>query len=936
LDATVGTRWESGVLRLSLLGPPAVTRDRLAVHFDTRKAVALLAVLAVEGQPQPRDRLAALLWPEAEPAKARSALRRTLSVTAAALGPSLVAERSVVHLGDDVTCDVREFRTLVAAGDGDSLSRAVEVYRDEFLSGFRLRDSAQFDDWQQSVAAVLRRQFATALGALVELATSAGDLDRALAEAGRWLAVDPLHEPAHRALIRIHAWRGDRSSAMRQYRNCVHILDTELGVEPLDETKELYDAVRRNQLPAPTAAPTPAVLAPVTPTVDDLVGRDAELGWLRQAMSARTGARGVVATVTGPTGVGKTALLRQVGRLGAVDATTVALRCHPEESALAYGTLLELARGVIAAAPTALDRLPRPVRAELARLVPEAAELDRAAIVADDAAAVARLFAAVRELIVAPDSVVTLVIDDAHWLDSASSDAFAYVVRRIASTPVTLVMSWSTDTLAEPTTAMRAAGDAVGDGYGVHVPLRPFDAQTLTAIVATDSRLSSIDVQRMLADTGGLPSLVLPYLDVVRDGGDVASATWLIAQDLLEQRVSRLSQTAHQIVAAASVLTGRSDADLLRETSGRGDAETAAAIDEALQAGLLVDLPGGDGYDLSLEALRHVVLEQIGTARRRLLHERAARALERRAGSHVTPADAGAIARHLNQAGRIDEAGAWHWRAATEARALHAHEQALADVQEALLLGHPAAPGRLAEGEILIALGRYQEAISALELAAAASDSAQHGVQVDRRLADVHGRLGDYAVAEAHIAAALDQIRETGLPGVASLLADHALLAYRIGDLDRAHRDGEQALVAAEHDDDPDATANALNVLGVVAARRGRLDEAETAFTGALQHAATATDGGIAIAALNNLARLMQQQGRSDDALRTARRALEEGTRLGDRHRLAALHTNVADLLRAAGQDEAAMEHLKQSAAIFADLDDAEHRRPEIWTLVEW
>jgi hypothetical protein len=65
-------------------------------------------------------------------------------------------------------------------------------------------------------------------------------------------------------------------------------------------------------------------------------------------------------------------------------------------------------------------------------------------------------------------------------------------------------------------------------------------------------------------------------------------------------------------------------------------------------------------------------------------------------------------------------------------------------------------------------------------------------------------------------------------------------------------------------------------------------------------------------------------------------RALDEGTRLGDRHRLAALHTNVADLLRAAGQDEAAMEHLKQAAAIFADVDDAEHRRPEIWTLVEW
>jgi tetratricopeptide (TPR) repeat protein len=483
---------------------------------------------------------------------------------------------------------------------------------------------------------------------------------------------------------------------------------------------------------------------------------------------------------------------------------------------------------------------------------------------------------------------------------------------------------------------MRAAGDAVGDGYGIHVPLRPLDVDALSALVSREPLLSSVDVQRLLAETGGLPSLVLPYLQVVRQGGDVTAVTSLIAQDLLEQRVSRLSQTAHQVVAAASILTGRSDADLLRETSGRSDAETVAAIDEALHAGLLVELAGGDGYDMALEALRHVLLDQIGTARRRLLHERAGRALEHRAGAHVTPADAGAIARHLNQAGRVEEAAAWHWRAADEARALHAHEQALVDVQAALALGYPAAPARLAEGEILIALGRYREAISALEVAAAASDSAQHALQVDRRLADVHERLGDYAVAEAHIAAALDHARESGQPGLASLLADHALLAYRMGDLDRAQRDGEEALAAAAQDDDPDATGDALNVLGVVAARQGRLEAAEAAFTRALQHAAAAADGSISIAALNNLARLMQQQGRSDEALRTARQALDEGTRQGDRHRLAALHTNVADLLRAAGDDEAAMGHLKQAAAIFADLDDAGQRRPEIWTLVEW
>jgi DNA-binding SARP family transcriptional activator len=122
-------------LSLALLGPPVVRRDGAPVSFDTRKATALLALLAVTGREHSREQLADLFWPEADSAKGRASLRRTLSVTAAAMGEGLRISRAAVALDPAlVRVDVREFSSLIGRPDAASLERAASLYRDASTS----------------------------------------------------------------------------------------------------------------------------------------------------------------------------------------------------------------------------------------------------------------------------------------------------------------------------------------------------------------------------------------------------------------------------------------------------------------------------------------------------------------------------------------------------------------------------------------------------------------------------------------------------------------------------------------------------------------------------------------------------------------------------------------------------------------------------------
>jgi DNA-binding SARP family transcriptional activator/Tfp pilus assembly protein PilF len=886
-----------------LLGPPRVERDGHAATFDTRKALALLAVLALADRPRPRDVLAELLWPGHDAEHARGALRRTLSTLRTAVGADAVdATRDHVSLvrGPELRVDVDAFRAAAVAG---RLAEAAALFRGEFLEGFGLRDAPEFEDFQRGEADGLRRELALVLARLVD---ESGDV----AVAQRWLELDPLHEPAHRALIRLYADAGDRGAALAQYRECVRTLSRELGVPPLAETTRLYEAISEGTLEAP-ASPPPA--AEPTLRRAPLVGRGREWAALISAYEGIAG-DGRVVLLEGEAGIGKTRLAEElVAHARERGAAVLGGRAYEEEAALAYGPLVQALRGRLRDDDVWAAAVPDRALSEAARLLPELSAEPPPPL--DGPAAQARFLDGMWEtLAAAADGPApgVLVVDDVQWADEATLGLLTYGLRRLAGRRLLVLL-----TSREPLRVVTAEG-------GLVLSLGRLDEGEVGELLRAAGPEPSPELARRLyEETEGLPFLLVEYLNSLGDDPDWALPAG--ARELLLARLDPVSETARQVLAAAAAIGRSFDVDTVRAASGRGDEETVAALEELVRRGLVRE--GRFEYDFAHEQLRRLVADETGLARRRLLHGRVADAL---------PGPAAEIARHLRLAGRDAEAASAYRRAAEHARSLFANAEALEHLRAALAVGDPE-PASLhaAIGDLQTLQGDYAAALASYETAAALSPPAELGA-LEHRLGQVRHRRGEWALATAHFEAALAATPADAPASRARICADLSLSAHDGGDPARAAELAERARALAEEAGDPRALGQAHNLLGALATSEGAASDALTHLGRSLELAEATGDPGARVAALNNLALAHRARGEIEPALELTGAALALCAAQGDRHREAALHNNLADLLHAAGRHEEAMAQLKRAVAIFAEVGAEGEPQPEVWKLARW
>jgi DNA-binding SARP family transcriptional activator len=315
LEPVLVTTVES-VLSITLFGSPAVTQaGQPVVGFVSSKAAALLYYLAATQRIHSRDTLAALFWPDAPPETAKKNLRDILSNLRRLLGPYLAITRNEVGLDwkAGLAVDYADFLGQLAVANNEQtaaerttrLAAATNLYVGDLLAGFYLQEAEPFEAWLTGERDYARQRVFQSLHQLIDHAKQMGAYVEGIDYASRLLTYEPWDEQTHRDLMLLLAQSGQRGAALAQYEQCRRILAQELGIQPADETTELYDRLL-------AANDSPPHNLPAEAHLENLLGRRTEVAEIMRLLAQ---AECRLLTLTGLGGVGKTRLALQVARL---------------------------------------------------------------------------------------------------------------------------------------------------------------------------------------------------------------------------------------------------------------------------------------------------------------------------------------------------------------------------------------------------------------------------------------------------------------------------------------------------------------------------------------------------------------------------------------------------------------------------------------------
>lgn len=740
----------------------------------TLKSQSLLAYLvAFRHQPHTREHLAALFWGERPERRARRSLSTALWQIHHCLPRAdlLLSNTTSIQFNPQTSLwlDVEAFEALAAQPDLASLRAAVDLYRGDFLDGFD-------DDWVVSERYRLESLLLDVLTRLMTIRETLGDHVGTLAAARQLLARDPLHEDAHRAVMRSLCHLGQRHAALSQYRICQQLLRQDLDAAPMTETQALYRAIVEGRFAcAPgseeMAAPVVTLTRPAqgrspldAAAFFPLVGREQELAYLHETWQAAQAGQCSLLLISGEAGMGKTRLVQEFASTRHWQGTPVLHgRCYEFERLLPYQPVAEALQTLPPdVTRAAITDVPAWVSVQVARLAPDPFGQPPGRFPAQGSEE--QLFEGVSRFLarLASQEPLLLVCEDLHWASDSTLQLLHYLARHLLAQPLLLVGTVRPEVIAP---ALATLGRRLErDGLARRLALQPLSAAAVAALIeqlSGDALVTQPLADRLYLETEGNPFYLIQTLKTLFEQRAIRVETgvWQADFDALSRdplplpasvsetiaaRVERLRSETQEAVQVAAVAGRAFDFDLLRAAWGQGEEATLAALDDLLRQRLIGETAADcDGHDYAFthHKIQEVIYSRLARHHRQHLHRQVGLGLEQLLGAE-SGSRAAELAFHFEQAQKLgrtlaDKAIAYLLQASQQAMQQSASQEAIAYVRRGLDIVRtlPATPARVRqEIDLQIAL-----ALPTTSIHGYASPEARRVYETARQLCQQYG-----------------------------------------------------------------------------------------------------------------------------------------------------------------------------------------------------
>jgi adenylate cyclase len=684
-------------------------------------------------------------------------------------------------------------------------------------------------------------------------------------------------------------------------------------------------------------------VAELDATLTPLVGRDAELATLKQALARATAGRGGLVHVLGEAGVGKSRLLREFRVTLDPRVVQVVARCASFESDTPYALAARILRNLLAVPAGAVENLARATINEQLQRIQGSVDARETELLLDllgygerttfDPESKRRVVLALMRRMLIRDTdhePVVLMAEDLHWADPASSGLLRDLSREMRTGYSLMITTsrpgWQTPWRAEV------------------LDLEALSEQGARALVelsfgqAVDDTLA----QTVLARTGGNPFFIEEVVHGLVEGSQVRENAGVLAlanartvrvpatiHEVVEAHLDRLPTSAKRVLRPAAVCGRTFASDVVHHVVGNGPVVTDLMTLQ--QERLIVPRPAIEGSYVFRHALiQEVAYQNTLQSQRRQFHGAIGEALEVLYPERLDEL-VGELAFHYGRSDATSKALQWLIRAGDRARGLFANEEALGYYESALERAEdgdgPFEAGAILEriGDIQHLTGHYDDAIASFRGAHRRMPSAGQltRARLERKVGTALRIKGSYPEASTIFLNALDLVGANEDIESANIRLQIGQLYWRSGRYAEAQEALTLAVETATALGDNEVLAEGLKQLGNIPLHAGNpLDAVDYLRRSQRLYEQLEDLAGIAAVRMN-LGAVYGRMAMWDECLKELEASLQLHERIGDVWHIGVDYNNMGEAHRGRGDLRSAIEAFHRALDIYLQIQDA-------------